>query len=763
MKKKIEGLLFIIVIIFLVPFIKNNFSDEHIIINEVQVSSFSSGNKIGTEESYAIQEVKMLAISLKVQGEYDENIKSTPLTCRINIDRMARLVYMDGEKELGYKYVYYNKPAGELMNPSKKGYNFVQWTNEAGEFIDDTSVINSAVDYKIYANWNIIVGELTVDSNGGTWNEAIGSQAFSMEYNESKEIPDPTRVGYTFAKWEISGKNSTLTDKIFKMGIESSYLKAIWNTNKYTLTIDPNGGKYEDKEGLTQKTIEYDSTINITQPSRTGYTFVGWTVSNGELKGDHFFMNYAGNVTLTANWVINEYEYIVYHSQQSVDGISYNIVADDTETGKAKYSEVLYPEVKLYTGFNSPSKASLVIEDDITPPQKNVLEYKYTRNSYVLTINPNDGIWDSKTTNSTINLFYQQTYTVKNPTRTGYNFTNWTKSTTDSSLNDLVFKMGSTNTTLTANWTAKTYTLTYNVNGGNALSSNSKTIRYDQAYGTLPTPIRTGYSFLGWYTAKDGGTKVDATTIHKSDSSVTLYAHWKNNAPATPAISISYQNSETADNGILQNNSEIATVTVTSTDQEEGTPNITLKCISGSLCNYITINKTSVSTGRAVFTVKATKVGIAVLEATAEDSLGLSSSNSQVISIYSPGGGILNDNAKYTDTTFDSGYTDALDGCYISDFSFTVKFTSGHNNGITTDPDAMIVYGMTQSGKEVILYEWSGNMGTTLHASTVSGLSNPDDRIVRIRFYTYSPHKDCAAEATITYSAQYTFDKNLIN
>ncbi len=50
------------------------------------------------------------------------------------------------------------------------------------------------------------------------------------------------------------------------------------------------------------------------------------------------------------------------------------------------------------------------------------------------------------------------------------------------------------------------------------------------AYGTLPTPTRTGYTFAGWWTAKDtGGKKVTATTVCYASGNYTLYARWTKN------------------------------------------------------------------------------------------------------------------------------------------------------------------------------------------------------------------------------------------
>ena len=67
--------------------------------------------------------------------------------------------------------------------------------------------------------------------------------------------------------------------------------------------------------------------------------------------------------------------------------------------------------------------------------------------------------------------------------------------------------------------------LTFNANGGTTPTA-TKSILYNTAYGSLPKPTRTGYTFAGWYTAKDGGAQITEDTIVSVTTDQTLYAHW---------------------------------------------------------------------------------------------------------------------------------------------------------------------------------------------------------------------------------------------
>lgn len=75
--------------------------------------------------------------------------------------------------------------------------------------------------------------------------------------------------------------------------------------------------------------------------------------------------------------------------------------------------------------------------------------------------------------------------------------------------------------------TASAVKVTFAPNGGTLnAGEESKLVQPDSPYGSLPTPTRADYRFDGWFTEKDGGTKVEETTIMSSRASHTLYAHW---------------------------------------------------------------------------------------------------------------------------------------------------------------------------------------------------------------------------------------------
>lgn len=109
----------------------------------------------------------------------------------------------------------------------------------------------------------------------------------------------------------------------------------------------------------------------------------------------------------------------------------------------------------------------------------------------------------------------------------GYKFVGWYTEATDG-------KMYSNTTiradmTLYAHYGPEEYTLSFVPGDGATVSPTSKPITYNKAYGTLPTPTKEGYTFVGWYTAAEGGTAVTADTV-ASVGNVTVYAHWTQNS-----------------------------------------------------------------------------------------------------------------------------------------------------------------------------------------------------------------------------------------
>ena len=78
---------------------------------------------------------------------------------------------------------------------------------------------------------------------------------------------------------------------------------------------------------------------------------------------------------------------------------------------------------------------------------------------------------------------------------------------------------------ITALWTPNNYTVTFDTNGGDELQNPIKTVTFNRNYGDLPTPIKTNFTFLGWFTAENEKIQDDAVVAISTDH--TLIAQWK--------------------------------------------------------------------------------------------------------------------------------------------------------------------------------------------------------------------------------------------
>ena len=136
----------------------------------------------------------------------------------------------------------------------------------------------------------------------------------------------------------------------------------------------------------------------------------------------------------------------------------------------------------------------------------------------------NGGTIDGKASFSeTVKLNSKPTAPSASPVKTGYTFKNWYTEKTGGKLYNTVTSI-TTSQTFYAQFTANTYTVTWNLGDGRSETT-------EQTYGeklVLPTdPERKNAEFLGWFTEKDGGTEVTANTVFKETAATTYYAHWE--------------------------------------------------------------------------------------------------------------------------------------------------------------------------------------------------------------------------------------------
>lgn len=123
-------------------------------------------------------------------------------------------------------------------------------------------------------------------------------------------------------------------------------------------------------------------------------------------------------------------------------------------------------------------------------------------------------------------VYYTETYgELPVPTMQYHKFLGWYTAEKSGSQVEADTKVNNVNSqTLYARWERIYVRVAFDANGGK-VGTSSTNIAMGEKY-SLPTPERKYYSFDGWYTDKNGGTKVTSSDVMSTGERHTLYAHW---------------------------------------------------------------------------------------------------------------------------------------------------------------------------------------------------------------------------------------------
>lgn len=376
------------------------------------------------------------------------------------------------------------------------------------------------------------IGECSI---GSASNAGVATGTYYRDTSQ-KITAKAAPTGYSFIGWY---EGSNLISSSLQVSVTMSANRTL--VAKYQIkTYVVNAVSDDTTKGTVSpagQTIEHGKNATVTASRKTGYKFDGWY--NGTTKVSSsatYTFAPTANITLTAKWAINTVSDTVKISPSGGGTVSpnpitgqENTVISTTATPATGYSfkHWRYNDSSASGGYSenttNPLKVTITGKRDITA----VFELK----SYTVTWNANGGTVSpasvSKTHGSTLG-------TLPTPTRAAtaeysYTFAGWfTAASGGTQISTTTTVTG--NVTYYAHWTAtkRSYTATFNGNGGSTPSPSSITKEYNTALGTLPTCSRTGYTFLGWYTASSGGTKISTTTVVTKD--ITYYAQWSINS-----------------------------------------------------------------------------------------------------------------------------------------------------------------------------------------------------------------------------------------
>ncbi len=397
---------------------------------------------------------------------------------------------------------------------------------------------------------------ITYNANGGSNAPSTQSKFFGSELTLSSSIP--TRAGYTFKGWAT---NNSATSATYQPGDAytsnaGATLYAVWVENPISLSVNSavnatitSGGyvKYytytptETGQYVIYSTGDTDTRVYL-------YDSSGNELDSDDDGGDNHNFRLVQNLTAGTT-----YKYAVKYYSSSTTGtinfkfgriynINYNANggsgAPTTQTKDYGSDITLSSTVPIRSGYtfkgwatnSTATTASYQVEATYSTNANLTLYAVWEANTYTINYNANGGSGAP----SSQTKYYGTNITLSStvPTRSGYTFLGWASSSTATTA---TYQPGSTFSsnsaiTLYAVWSANTYTISYNANGGSGAPSSQT-----KYYGTNITlsstvPTRSGYSFLGWASSSTATTATyQPGSTYSSNSAITLYAVWTQN------------------------------------------------------------------------------------------------------------------------------------------------------------------------------------------------------------------------------------------
>ena len=465
-------------------------------------------------------------------------------------------------------------PLSWLVSPSSTaGVN----TIVAGCGANSTScTVRMAVNSTVYAVYGSVPVSVVIDSasTGSGYVSSSDSNisncgglispvcSFVYAANTSVTLTNYPDAGSTFTGWTITGATPTAGT------CTSSSLTCAFSTTTPTTVVaqfsmnttlslsTTTGGTISGSPALSQSsgtwTQTYSTsphqTVTLTATPNTGYSFTGW--SNGPCSGTGTCtITMDSNYSITANFAINSYT-VAYNGNGSDGGSApASVTQNYNTTFTVSTAGTLTRTGYTFAGWNTAANGSgtaYAAGSTYTITAAGTLYAQWTINSYTVAYNGNGS--DGGSAPASVTQNYNTTFTVSTAgtlTRSGYTFAGWNTAANGSGT---AYAAGSTYTitaagTLYAQWSAITYTITYDGNGSDggtaptAVSQGYNTSFTVSGAGTLTRSGSPAYTFVGWNTAANGsGTSYAAGSTYTITADATLFAQWTQAATFTITV-----------------------------------------------------------------------------------------------------------------------------------------------------------------------------------------------------------------------------------
>ena len=356
---------------------------------------------------------------------------------------------------------------------------------------------------------------VTMDTAGG---DPIRPIQYTVE-SEAFQLPTPVRTGYIFLGW--TGEGITEPQKTIEIPQGSTgdrTYTANWQVIEYTIITLLEGGN-AGSSGEYFYTVE--QTVTLPTPTRTGYTFLGWTGEGITTPQPNVTIpkGSTGDKKYIENWELTEYNIAMdLNGGSGQEKVVYTMTDEDFELPT--------PTRNGYEFVGWTGEGITTPQTSVKIPKGSTGNKAYTANwqviEYTITLDTNGG-----PVVSPIKYTVEDTFTLPYSLRPGYEFAGWTL---DGSgmlpFTPLIIYPGTTGDLhYKAEWRLAEYTITMDLDGGSGQEKVVYTIT-DEEF-ELPTPTRNGYEFVGW-TGERITTPQTSVKIPKGSTGNKAYtANWK--------------------------------------------------------------------------------------------------------------------------------------------------------------------------------------------------------------------------------------------
>jgi uncharacterized repeat protein (TIGR02543 family) len=363
---------------------------------------------------------------------------------------------------------------------------------------------------------------VTYDSQGGS---AITAGSTTTGGSITTSPGTPTRSGYTFTGWFAANSGGSALSFSYSHGQTANFtLFAQWTADSQVISYDSQGGS-----AITAGSTSTGDSIATSPgtPTRSGYTFIGWFIasSSGASISFPYAHGQTASFTLYAQWTANTLTVTTDEQGGTAIGDTSTSTGDSIASSPGTPTRTGYTFAGWFVAASGGASISFPYAHGQT--SSFTLYAQWSANSLTVTYDSQLGSAITAgltTTGSSISA------SPGTPTRTGYEFAGWFVLASGGAAISFPYSHGQTaNFTLFAQWTADSQVITYDSQGGSAITAGSTST--GGSIATSPgTPTRTGYTFTGWFIATTGGSAITFSYTHGRTASFTLYAQWSANS-----------------------------------------------------------------------------------------------------------------------------------------------------------------------------------------------------------------------------------------